>query len=353
MSNNAPLVLLTGSTGHIGFRTLLDLLVAGYKVRAAVRSEAKSQVILTNPLFKSYSFDSSLLSFTIVPDLEVPGAYNDAVKGVDYVIHIASPITTGGDFTQEQYKAFFIAPAVRGTLGMLNAAATSPSVKRLVITSSIVAQIPFFTFAGGMTDGQVFDAESRIPLDEGPYQNEFQAYSASKTAALNEAEAWVAKEKPSFDIVHIHPSFVEGRDDLAQTAEATITGTNALLLNLALGKKAAGPAPGATVHNEDVARLHVEALKPEIPAGSYIAHSNNPHGTLNGTNWQDASEIIGRLFPEAVKKGLVSVTGEQKSIVDHVDASKTERVFGWKLQSYEKQVESVVGHYIELLENKA
>jgi nucleoside-diphosphate-sugar epimerase len=349
MSFGDSLVLITGATGHIGFRALLDLLELGYKVRAAVRSQAKANVILNNPVFKKSNFPSNLLSFTIVPDLEQPGAYDEAVQGVDYVIHIASPITTGGEFTQEQYKEYFIAPASRGTLGMLNSASKSPSVKRIVITSSIVAQIPFATFAGGMTEGQVFDAESRTPFDEGPYANEFQAYSASKTKALNDAEAWVAEKKPSFDLVHIHPSFVEGRDDLALTPEAAIAGTNAVLLAVVLGKKAEGPLPGTTVHNEDVARLHVEALRPEIPAGSYVAHSNSPHGTLSGTRWEEANEIVTRLFPDAIEKGLIRNDGEQKSSLDHIDASKTEKTFGWKLQTYEKQVESVVGHYLELL----
>jgi nucleoside-diphosphate-sugar epimerase len=349
MSASDSLVLITGATGHIGFRALLDLLTLGYKVRAAVRSQAKAEVILNNPVFKKANFPSNLLSFVTVPDLEQPSAYDEAVKGVDYVIHIASPITTGGEFTQEQYEAYFIAPAVRGTLGMLNSAATSPSVKRVVITSSVVAQIPFGEFATGMSAGQVYGAESRTPFDEGPYQNEFQAYSASKTKSLNEAEAWLAEKKPSFDVVFIHPSFVEGRDDLALTAEATIAGTNAVMLGVALGKKFPQAMPGCTVHNEDVARLHVEALKPSIPAGSYVAHSNTPSGSLDGTRWNETKEIIARLFPDAVKKGLIPNNGELDSVAEHIDASKTEKTFGWKLQSYEKQVESVIGHYLELL----
>jgi nucleoside-diphosphate-sugar epimerase len=349
MSHSNSLVLLTGGTGHLGFRTLLDLLTLGYKVRAAVRSDSKSQTILSNPLFKSQDFPSSQLSFIVVPDLQAPGAYNEAVKGVDYVIHIASPITTGGTFTQEQYNETFIAPAVNGTLGMLTSAATSPSVKRVVITSSVVAQIPFARFMAGMTDGEAYDEDSRTPFDEGPYHHEFQAYSASKAKALIESERWMAENRPGFDLVNIHPSFIEGRDDLKLTAKSTIEGTNALLLSIALGNKAASPMPGTTVHNEDVARLHVEALDPRIPAGSYIATSNNPYGSLNGTNWEETPAVISKLFPEALKKGLVSTEGEQKSILVHIDNSKTEKVFGWKFQDYESQVKSVVGHYLELL----
>jgi nucleoside-diphosphate-sugar epimerase len=343
------LVLITGATGHLGFRTLLDLLQDGYKVRAAVRSEAKKQVILSNPAYKALQAPSESLSFVIVPDLQSEGAYDEAVQGVDYVIHHASPITTGGTFTTEEYHNFFIKPAVHGTIGMLESAAKSPNVKRIVVTSSIVAVIPFGDFINGLKEGRVVKAEDRAPNDEGPYALEFQAYSASKIAALNAAEEWMTEEKPTFDLIHIHPSFIEGRNELALTAEATIEGTNQVVLNPVLGKTAPYPAPATTVHNDDVARLHVDALKPEIPAGSYLATSNNPAGTLNGSSWEKINEIVARKFPDAVKKGLVPNDGHQASTPIRADASKTEKVFGIKFKDFESQVESVVGHYLELL----
>ena len=343
------LVLITGATGHLGFRTLLDLLQDGYKVRAAVRSEAKKQVVLGNAAFKALKASSDSLSFVIVPDLQSENAYDEAVEGVNYVIHHASPITTGGTFTTEEYHDYFIKPAVHGTIGMLEAAVKCSSVKRIVVTSSIVANIPFADFIRDMTESEVITADSRAPNDDGPYAMEFQAYSASKVAALNEAEKWMADKKPSFDLVHIHPSFIEGRNELALTPEATVEGTNQLILNVILGKKNPYPLPGTTVHNDDVARLHVDALNPEVPAGSYLATSNNPAGTLNGSRYETINEIVARKFPEAVKKALIPNDGYQSSTVVHADASKTEKVFGIKFKGFESQVESIVGHYLELL----
>jgi len=339
----SSLVLLTGASGHIGFRVLLHLLTKGYKVRIALRSDAKKAVIVSNPKFTALNIPFSHYEFVIVPDLQAPGAYNEAVKDVDYIIHLASPITTGGKLTTEEYHEYFIKPAVHGTLGMLEAAVTAPTVKRVVITSSVVAIIPFQRFAGGnMRDDEVYDAESRI----GPYANEFQAYSASKAAALNESEAWMAKNKPSFDLVNIHPSFVEGRDDLVNTPAAAVAGTNAVILGAVLGTKNPQPTPGVSVHNEDVARLHVEALQSSVPAGSYVANS----GGMAGTQWEKTNEIVARLFPEAIEKGIVPNDGHFGSLVNHVDSSKTEKTFGWTLQDFESQVKSVVGHYIELIE---
>ena len=344
----SELVLITGATGHVGFKTLLDALEAGYRVRAAVRSESKAQVITSNPVFKAANIPEGQLSFVIVPDLTVPGAYDEAVKDVKYVIHIASPITTGGKLTEAQYKEYFIKPAVQGTIGMLESAAKSPSVRRVVITSSIAAVIPFEKIMSG-SDDHTYTAEDRIPFPDGPYVNEFHAYSASKTAALNEAEAWMAKTKPQFDLVHIHPSYIEGKDDLVRTKEEAMVGTNGIVLRAATGVKAPYPVAGTTVHNDDVARLHVESLLVDkITAGSYIASSNTPHGTLNGTQWETVNEIVARNFPEAVKEGVFSNDGFQPSVSVKVSNEKTEKTFGWKLQEFEAQVKSVVGMYIDV-----
>jgi nucleoside-diphosphate-sugar epimerase len=344
--HTSELVLITGATGHLGFKTLLDALEAGYQVRAAVRSDSKAKVITSNAAFKAANIPEGQLNFVIVPDLAVPGAYDEAVKDVKYVIHIASPITTGGKLTQAQFKEYFIKPAVQGTVGMLESAAKSPSVRRVVITSSVVALVPFEKIIGGSED-HTYTAEDRIPFSDGPYAVEFQAYSASKTAALNEAEAWMAKTKPHFDLVHIHPSYVEGRDELVRTKEEAMAGTNGIILRAVTGVKAPFSLAGTTVHNDDVARLHVDALLVDkIPAGSYIANSDTPDG--KGTQWETVNEIVSRNFPEAIKEGLFSNDGSLSSVHLKISNEKTEKTFGWKFQGFEAQVKSVVGMYIDV-----
>ena len=111
MPASSELVFITGATGHVGFKVLQDVLQAGYRARLAVRSEAKEQTILGNPTFKALNA-ADRVEFVIVPDLTVPGAYDEAVKGVDYAIHIASPLM-GGHTTDEDYKEHLIKPAVQ------------------------------------------------------------------------------------------------------------------------------------------------------------------------------------------------------------------------------------------------
>jgi nucleoside-diphosphate-sugar epimerase len=131
------LVFITGGSGMIGYRVIVEALSAGYKVRAAVRSQAKTEKILAAPSVKSLN-NGSNIEFVVVPDIVADGAYDNALNGASYIIHVASPLPNGykaGDSMDD----YFITPAVKATLSILEAAKKSPAVKRVVITSSIVA----------------------------------------------------------------------------------------------------------------------------------------------------------------------------------------------------------------------
>lgn len=338
------LVLITGATGHIGFKTLLDLLEAGYQARIAVRSEAKTKAILDNPKFKSLQIPSNSYTFTIVPEITAKDAYHDAIKGVDYVMHIASPLTGGEMTTTEEYQKHFIEPAVEATSNILETAKTELNVKRVVITSSVIALLPFKDVSRPHASDEWFYAENRTVNDEGPYANKFQAYSASKIKSLNESEAWMKSNNPHFDLVNIHPSFVMGRNDLSLTLEAMFHGSNRMMLNVVKEKEFKSAIQGSTVHNDDVARLHVESLQQsKIPAGSYIA-------TGPASRWEDIPTIVRKLYPNAVEDGALQDNAKVVTIPSNFGSKKTEETFGWKLQGFDAQVASVVGYYLEVLD---
>jgi nucleoside-diphosphate-sugar epimerase len=160
---SSDLVLITGGTGHIGFRTLVTALKAGYRVRTAIRSESKQNDILSAPSIKALSLTDEL-TFIIVPDLMVDGAYDEAVKDVNYIIHLASPIILKGEIKPEDYETTLVEPAVAGTVNILKAAINSPDIKRVVITSSIAAIAPGeYFFDKDPPDGLVTNHESRLP----------------------------------------------------------------------------------------------------------------------------------------------------------------------------------------------
>ena len=85
----------------------------------------------------------------IVSDITAPGAYDDAVKGVKYVVHVASPFASP-DLFESDYETNYIQPAVRGTVGMLESAVKVSGIERIVITSSIVAIASFSTAGTGV-----------------------------------------------------------------------------------------------------------------------------------------------------------------------------------------------------------
>lgn len=83
--------LITGASGLIGFRILLNALASGYNVRYTVRSEEKAKVVFNNPAVKKLGAGDRLLPF-VIPDLTVDGALDSAVQGVTYIIHAGSPV---------------------------------------------------------------------------------------------------------------------------------------------------------------------------------------------------------------------------------------------------------------------
>ncbi|KAK5685260.1 hypothetical protein LTS10_003338 [Elasticomyces elasticus] len=340
-------VLVTGGTGFIGFATLKKALEDGYTVRAAVRSEAKADNLRTNPSIKKFA---SNFSFVVVPDILAPHAFDEAVKGVKYILHLASPLTTGISL-EDDLDAHVIQPAVRGTLEVLESAAKEASVKRIVICSSIVAIVPVETLTGAKAPDHAFRPEERAHDVPGPYPAVIVAYVQSKIAALKEAEAWVEKEKPSFDVIHIHPSFVGGRNDLARNLEELKTGTNFYFLAPVLGQEAAtaaGPRVASYVDVDDVAKAHVLSLDDKV--------AGNQSFMLSGEGdmaWDGAKVIAAKHFPDAVGKVFPN-DGESAPFPFSVpaDNSKTVKTFG-KLRTYEETVKAVVGQYIELSQQAA
>jgi nucleoside-diphosphate-sugar epimerase len=342
MVSSKSLVLITGATGHVGSSTLVHLLRAGYRVRAAVRSQSKAEAILSRPRIAALATMTNL-SFVIVPDITMPGAYDDAMEGVTHVIHIASPLATGSSCPIKDHDTHFIQPAVRGTIGMLEAANMCGTVRRVVITSSISAIAPTAELEGTKPVSRHMrpvSPDDRLPFVEGPYESEFQAYAASKIAALHHAEAWMEREGPAFDAVHLHPAFVIGRNDVATSPAEAMKGTNGVILAMLMGKSLA-PFAGATVHVEDVARAHVAALDPTILGNqSYILSSP--------ARWNDAKTIARRAFPEAARAKIIGRAGNVNSIPIPIDSSLTEAEFGFRFTGFDEQVISTVGQFLEL-----
>ncbi|KAH0489693.1 hypothetical protein TgHK011_010111 [Trichoderma gracile] len=345
---NSNLLVLTGATGFLGSKVLVLALNAGYNVRIVVRSASKANKVLNAPSIKALNPSPEQLSHVVIENMEVSGAFDEALKGATHVIHCASPIPSFGGVapTQEYYHEFFIQPARRVTIGLLESSRKAGTVRRVVITSSIVANVPYQYYLG-QGDDKVFTAETRIPVDKGPYGSEMEAYAASKAAALNESEAWVAENKPGFDLISILPGWIWGADELATTPQDFASSTtNSVLLAFLRGSQSEVASHVGSVLIDDCAKLHVLALDPKIPGNqAFLAVADD----INGKDWADAIEIIKKNYPEAIEKGLLKTTGKQPTIRIRLDAKKTEETFSFKLAGFDEQVKSLVNQYLEVI----
>jgi len=339
------LVLVTGGTGFIGIKVIQLALKAGYSVRAAVRSQQKADAVLETPTVKSIN-PGSRLTFTIVPDILAENAYNEAASGVRYIIHVASPVIKGEGFPPEQWESAIVEPAIKGTSSILEAAYKTEGIKRIVITSSEVAIIPWEEFIAKEVD-TVFDDKYEIPFPTGPYSHIFEAYAASKVRALVFTKKFIKEKKPEWNVINIMPSFVVGENEMITDPKLISDGTVSAAFAQVLGEDSGwGNVPSTSVHVADVARLHVEALNVKIEGNqSFLAVSEGERGT----RWEEAVDIVDRNFPEAVKKGIFPNNGTARTKRTKVDASRTEKVFGFKFQSYEEQVKSVAKQYLSLV----
>jgi len=159
--------------------------------------------------------------------------------------------------------------------------------------------------------------------------------------ALQATKAFTRTEKPHFDIVNIMAAYFIGPAEDAKTFDDVHVVSNRLALRPILGQKGELLVGEFSVHPGDAVRAHVEALKPEIPAGDYVLSVP--------AKFDDAIEIVRRVFPGAVESGKLPLGGSQLSRPMKVDTSKLERVFGWRLRSYEEQVKDLVAQLLEVL----
>ncbi|GAA0776010.1 NAD-dependent epimerase/dehydratase family protein [Roseibium denhamense] len=190
-------VLVTGATGYVAGWIIKDLLEAGVTVHAAVRDPDNADKL--KHLTDIAAASKGTLRF-FKSELLERGSFADAMSGCSVVFHTASPFTLNVKNPQRD----LIDPAVNGTRNVLETAASTPSVKRVVVTSSCVAiytdAIDCAKAPGGVLTEEIWNTTASLS---------YEPYSYSKTMA--EKEAWkIAEKSPGFRLVTINPSLVIG-----------------------------------------------------------------------------------------------------------------------------------------------
>ncbi|KAL5327869.1 hypothetical protein ACEPPN_005575 [Leptodophora sp. 'Broadleaf-Isolate-01'] len=334
------LIFITGATGFVGFAVLTKALQAGYKVRISVRKAAQIETLKSHVLIAPF-VEKGVVEFVVVPDITIKGAFDEALKDVVGVLHIASPLPA----PTEDPEKDIILPALNGTTSILNSALLHPTITRVVITSSVVALMDAPALMVGDPSTIYTPLTRRNPLPSAPWGTAAEAYFNSKALSLHATDTFINTSSPHFTIVNIMPGFVIGRSELITRSEELLKSTNAVPLSIVLGVKNEGKKPAMITHIDDVARAHVGALDTEKVVGNrgFLLQSDVGGKVV----FEDALLVAREKFADAVEEGILPLGGTTGNAYQIVDSSATEEVFG-KLKSYREAVESVLGQFVEL-----
>ncbi|NKB51031.1 MAG: NAD-dependent epimerase/dehydratase family protein [Rhizobiaceae bacterium] len=247
-------VLVTGASGYIAKHIVLQLLLAGYEVRASVRSKGRADQLLNSMRAHLNKTADAALPLTFVElDLNRDAGWPAAMQDIDVLMHTASPfpLDTPGD--EEE----LIRPAVDGTLRALQAA-VEYGVKRIVLTSSTAAVV----YRPPTEAGIPFD-ESHWSVPDHPACN---AYGKSKTLAELAAWEFIETQAAECNLTTINPGLAIG-----PALDSRIGTSLQVLQRLLLAKDPALPKIGfACVDVRDVATAHVRAIDRPATYGKRI-----------------------------------------------------------------------------------
>lgn len=237
-------VLLTGASGYIAKHIALQLLEAGYHVRGTIRSLARSAEVIeaVRPHLSDATDLESRLTFVAL-DLSSDAGWDDAMTGVDVLMHTASPFP----FVQPKNEEDVIRPAVDGAMRALRAAQKT-GVTRVVFTSSTAAIL-----GSALPPGDTaFDETNWTD----PTDPDTTPYTRSKTLAEQAAWDFVRDEAPEMQLTVVNPGFVLGTPldqnfgTSIQVIERILRGKDPMLPDIGFG----------IVDVLDVAEMHVVAI---------------------------------------------------------------------------------------------
>lgn len=248
--------LVTGASGYIGAWIVKYLLDDGHRVHAAVRDKRDTKKI---EHLTALAESSPGILALFEADLLRPGSFDEAMRGCDFVIHTASPFIVQG---VKNADLQLISPAVEGTENVLRSVNDTPSVKRVVQTSSCAAVMTDPVEAENLPGGKFDESIWNTTADE-----KHHPYAYSKTLA--EREAWkIAEQQDRWSLVTLNPGFVIG-PSLSRRVDST---SIRFMIDMLNGKFKMGILNMymGFVDVRDTARAHILAALREEASGRHL-----------------------------------------------------------------------------------
>ncbi|MCA0931750.1 NAD-dependent epimerase/dehydratase family protein [Lutimonas saemankumensis] len=322
-------VLITGVSGYVGQHCAVELLNQGYAVRGSVRSLSKTDKI-TDDIAKVID-PKGKLGYCELNLLEDEG-WEEAMQGCDYVLHVASPFVT----SQPKDENDLIRPAVEGTQRALKAAKNA-GIKRMVLTSSMVAMI------GGSKGVVDINPNSWTDVNA----KGVSAYLKSKTLAEKSAWDFIKNQTREnlLELVTVHPGPVYG-----PTLSGNLTGESMnTYKELITGGMPRLPQAAINMSDvRDVAKIHVAALENKAANGQRFivstekAYSFQQMAQILKSNGYD--KVSTKVAPNFLLRFLANFNADLKGMLPYIgntfngDISATMDTFDWKPLPIEKTV---------------
>ena len=321
-------VLVTGGSGFVAGWCILQLLEGGHDVVATVRTPEREREVRST--LERHSGATSRLQFASA-DLESDAAWDDAMSGCDYALHVASPLSVdGGDADS------IVSVAREGTLRVLGAADRA-GVGRVVLTSSCAAATPHASQLSGTVDESCWTDADEPGLS---------AYRRSKTLA--ERAAWdYAARGCSFELTTVLPAAVFG-----PSLSASSLGSLRVIVALLDGSAIAIPRLGFEVVDvRDVAAAHALAMTaPDaggqrfIVAGDVLWFADIAE-ILREHLGADASQVPTETLTDDAFRSVADMSPELQMLLPLLgrelqhSSAKAREVLGWQPR---RQVDTVV-----------
>ena len=335
---DAP-VLVTGGSGFVGVHTVLALLDAGHTVRTTVRDLAREPEV--RAMLKRGGVEPhDRLSF-VAADLTRDEGWAEAVRGCDYVHHVASPFPV----TAPAHEDELIIPAREGALRVLRAAREA-GVQRVVLTSSFAA------IGYGHDDPPERYDETCWSDPGGPMS----AYAKSKTLAERAAWDLVNGEGKGLELAVVNPVGIFGP---ALGPE--------LSTSLVLVKRMIDGMPGCprlyfgVVDVRDVADLHVRAMvHPDAAGERFLAISGDCLSVqqmataLKSHLGSRGKQIRTRQLPDLLVRAAALFDPRLRSMVPglgqvkQATSAKAQRLLGWSPIPPEEALAATVDSLFDL-----
>jgi nucleoside-diphosphate-sugar epimerase len=334
-------VLVTGGSGFVASHTIIQLLEAGHQVRTTVRNLKRTADV--RAILKQGGVEAGDRPTFFVADLDSDTGWTEAVRGCDYVLHIASPFPAGVPRDENE----LIVPAREGALRMLRAARDA-GVKRVVMTSSFAA----------VGYGQ---KPQETPFNETNWTNlsggDLTPYTKSKTIAERAAWDFVAKENGKLELSVVNPVGVFG----------PVLGPDYSTSILLIQRLMDGTVPGApklyfgVVDVRDVADLHIRAMTSPAAKGERFLAVAGDFMTI-----QEIAKVLKSRMGDAAKRvptrelpnwmvrlaamrdpALKTITpelGKKKNATNE----KAKRMLGWAPRSNEEAIVATAESLVKL-----